>query len=98
MQEIYLGKLCRGGTRNPTGVDISTTRHNKYGGHIFGCGEDDSGNIFASYLFLKTKYLPPIVGALSTILVKKYGLGLLNTVTPTNDQYPSLYWVGADSI
>ena len=40
-------------------------------------------------LFGKTKTLSPIVGALSTILVKKSGLGLLSPVTSAYKKYLS---------
>ena len=38
-------------------------------------------------LFRKTKTLSPIVGALSTMSVRKAGLGLLNTVTLEQEKY-----------
>ena len=37
--------------------------------------------------FGNTKSLSPIVGAISTMPVKKFGLGLLNPVTPAQDKY-----------
>ena len=40
-------------------------------------------------LFRKTKPLSPIVGALSTMSVKKYGLGLLNPMIPEKERYLS---------
>ena len=39
--------------------------------------------------FGKSKSLSPILGTLNTILVNKYGLGLLNPVTSTNEKYLS---------
>ena len=39
--------------------------------------------------FRKTKILSPIVGALSTIPVNKYGLGKLNPVTSAYEKYLS---------
>ena len=43
---------------------------------------------FLPHLFFgKTKILSPIIGALSTILVKKSGLGLLNPVTSAHEKY-----------
>ena len=39
--------------------------------------------------FRNKKPLPPIVGALSMMPVKKSGLGLLNTVTPEKEKYLS---------
>ena len=37
--------------------------------------------------FIKSKYLSPMVGTLSTIPAKKSGLGLLNPVTPAKEKY-----------
>ena len=48
--KISQGKLCRIGTRDPTGADISTMRHKEYGIRICGSGEDDLGNLFSSPL------------------------------------------------
>ena len=39
--------------------------------------------------FGNTKNLFPVVGVLSTIPVKKYGLGLLNLVTSSQEKYLS---------
>ena len=52
------------------------------------------GNIlketFLPHLFFrKKKSLSPIVGDLSTIPVKKYGLGLLNQVSSAKEKYVS---------
>ena len=41
-------------------------------------------------LFVKTKSLSPILGALSKVPVNKSGLDLLNPVTPANKKYLSL--------
>ena len=47
--------------------------------------------VFLPCLFLrKSKYIPPIVGTLCTMLVKKYGLGLQNMVIPANEKSLSL--------
>ena len=40
--------------------------------------------------FRKSKYLSPILGNLSMMLVKKEGLGLLNPVTSANKNYLSV--------
>ena len=40
-------------------------------------------------LFRKTKNLSPVVGDLSTMPVKKYGMGLLNPVTSDQEKYSS---------
>ena len=46
---------------------------------------------FLPRLFIvKSKYLPPIVESLSTILDKKSGLGLQNMVTSANERILSL--------
>ena len=44
-------------------------------------------NVLPRIFFGKTKTLPPIVGALSTMLVKKDGLGLLSPVNSSLDKY-----------
>ena len=79
--EIKPGELRRGGTRNPIRVDISTKLHLGQGDAFFGSGEADPGNLFDSYFLRKYKSLSPIMGAISTMLVNKPGLGLLNPVT-----------------
>ena len=48
-----------------------------------------SGKKFDPTFIQKLKNLSPIVGTLSTMLVKKSGLGLLNSVTSTNEKYLS---------
>ena len=53
---------------------------------------------FTHHLFGKSKYLSPIVGTLSMILFKKYGLGLLNPVTSENKEYLSLQCASTDMI
>ena len=61
----------------------------------------DTGELFAGVkktiqetflpriFFRKTKILSPVIGVLSTISVKKDGLGLLNTVTSDQENYLS---------
>ena len=61
----------------------------------------DTGDLFAGVekmirktfsprlFFRKTKTLSPVVGALSTMPVRKYGLGLLNPVTSEQEKYLS---------
>ena len=44
-------------------------------------------NVLPLIFFGKTKTLSPIVGALSTMLVKKFGLVLLNTMTSAHEKY-----------
>ena len=44
---------------------------------------------FFRLFFGKMKTLSPIVGSISTMLVKKAGLGLLNTVTSAQEKYLS---------
>ena len=53
--EITPGKLRRGGTWYPIGVDISTTCHKEYRRRIYGSVEDNSGKLFASNFLLKVK-------------------------------------------
>ena len=57
------------------------------GGEFAGV-EKMTWDIFLPRLFFgNTKSLPPIIGALSTIMVKKYGLVLMNPVTSSKEQY-----------
>ena len=44
-------------------------------------------NFLPRLFFRKTKTLSPIVGTLSTILIKVARLGLLNPVTPEKEEY-----------
>ena len=68
-------------------------------GGVFAGVEKMIRETFLSHLFsIKTKPLPPIVGALSTIPVKKVGLGLLNTVTSAKDKYISYHQASAELI
>ena len=46
-------------------------------------------NFLLSLFFENTKTLSPVVGALSTMPVRKYGMGLLNTVMSDQDNYLS---------
>ena len=57
--EISPGKLRRSGMPNTIGVNISTMRHNKNGGHICVTGEDDLVNIFALSFIWKDKISLP---------------------------------------
>ena len=60
--------------------------HEEYRIRIRGGGEDFSGNPFSSPFFGKTESLSPIVGTLSTMLVKKSVLGVLNMVMSANNK------------
>ena len=64
--------------------DIYSTRHLGHGGCVLRSEEDASGNSFASSFIWKEKTLSPILGDLSTMPVKKVGLGLLNPVMSEN--------------
>ena len=74
--EISSGDLRRGGPCGAIGVDISATRDEGYVTGVHGAGKSSAGDLFASSLFGKSKPLPQIAGALSTLSVKKYGLSL----------------------
>ena len=54
-RKISPRNLCRGGTRNPIRVDISTTRHLGHRGRVCRSGENDSGNRFSSSFLRKEK-------------------------------------------
>ena len=75
--------------RNTIRVDISATRHLGHRGCICGIGENDALNRLPHICFGKTKPFSPIVEALSTMTVKKDGLGLMNTVTASRKKYLS---------
>ena len=51
--EISPGELRHSGMCNPIIMDISTTRHLGHGVSVRGSGENDSGNLFASYFLRK---------------------------------------------
>ena len=88
-QEISPGYLRRGGTHDPIRVDISTTCHLGHGGEFVGVESMIRENFLPCLVFRKTKSLSPIVGALSTMPVKKSGLGLLNPVMSAKEKYIS---------
>ena len=48
--------------------------------------------------FRKSKYLPPIVGTLSTIMVKKSGIGIQDPVTSANNKCLSLIHASSELI
>ena len=55
-EEIYPGKLRRGGTCDPNGVDIFTIHHKEYGRQVYGHGEASSDKKFASPFNHKIKF------------------------------------------
>ena len=87
--EISLGELRRSGTCDAIRIDIFQrvtwdTRDSFAGVEKMIC------KTFLPRLFFgKTKHLSPIVGALSTMLTRKDGLGLLNIVTSAQEKYLS---------
>ena len=84
--------------RDPIGVDIYTTRHYKYGGRVCGTREDDLGKKLPCLFFGNIKPLSPLIRVLHMILVKKYGLGLLNKVASMNNKYPSSHQASTELI
>ena len=70
---------------NPTRMNISSTRHLGHRRIVHGSGEDDSRKLFVSSFLWKEE--PPTVGALSTMAVRKSGLGLLNPATSVKEKY-----------
>ena len=87
--EISPGELRLSGTCNPIRIDFFSTRHLGHRRLVRGSGEDDSINLFASSFLQKDENPLPVVGAISTMLVRKAGLGLLNPVTSVQDKYLS---------
>ena len=79
-----------GGTCDTNGVNISITHQKQYGRRVCRSGENDLVNLFSSPFLWIVKILSPIVGTLSTVLVKKSGLGLLNPVTSMKNKYLTL--------
>ena len=71
-------------------MDIFGTRDNRYGIGVHGAGKFLPENVLPRLLFGKPKSLRPIIGALSTLPVKKSGLGLHNIVTSEKEKYNSL--------
>ena len=70
-------------------MDISSTRHLGHRRLVRGSGEDDPRNLFASSFLQKYKTLSPVLGALSTMMVRKSRLGLLDPVTSAQENYLS---------
>ena len=59
-------------------------------GYTFAGGGNIISETFLHRLFFgESKYLPPIIGTLSTMPVKKSGLGLQYPVTPASEKYLS---------
>ena len=94
--EIFAGELCRCVMCNTIGVDIFTTRNKEYRRRACRHGEDSPGKKFVSLLFGKSKYLTPLIGTISEILVKKDGLGLQNPMTSVENNCPSFKLVGME--
>ena len=85
-RQISSGELRRGGPCGPIGVNISTTRDKGYRTGVHGSGKSSKGKLLHRLFFGKLKTLPPIVGALSTFLLKKPGLVLQNPVTSEKEK------------
>ena len=79
--EISLGKLCCGGPGGTIVVDLSATRDKGYRTGVRRAGKVLWENLLPCLFFGKSKTLPPIVGALSKLPVKKARPGLHNTMT-----------------
>ena len=85
--KISPGELRLSSMFNPTRVEISTTCHLVHGQPVHGSGENDPENLFALSFLRKDENLSPTIGALSTMPVKKSGLGLLNPATLAHEKY-----------
>ena len=79
--EISPVKLRHGGTCDPIRVDILQCVTNNTEDAFAGVEKLLWGGKLPHLLFRKSKYLTPLIGTLSTMPVKKYSLGLQNTVT-----------------
>ena len=74
-------------------------RVKKYTGYAFTGVEEFLREKNLPCLFIgKSKYLPPIVGTLNTMMVKKSGLGLKEPVTSENEKYLSLLYESSKPI
>ena len=89
------GELRCSGTCNPIRVDILSMHNLGHGRRVCGSGENYLGNLLPHLFFRNTKTLSSIVGALSTMTVKKSGLGIFNPVTLAHENYLSSQWGGA---
>ena len=72
---------------DPIRVDIYTIRHLGHDRRVRGSGEMIWEKSLPRLFFRKTKNLSPIVGAQSTMPVKKSGMGILNTLTSSQEKY-----------
>ena len=84
--EISPGELCCGGLWDQIIMDIFVTCEKRHGVRVRGSGEASSGNLLPRLFFGKYKYFSPVVVTLSTMPVKKGGLGLQDLVTSSNDK------------
>ena len=74
----------------PIGMVIYAMCDKGYRAGVCGAGKFSPRICLPCLFFGKLKTLPPIVGALGTLLVKKTGMGIQNTVTSANEKYTSL--------
>ena len=84
--EISPGELCCGGLWDKIIMDIFVKCDKIQGVRVRVSGEASSGNLLPRLFFRKPKYLSPVVVTLSTMPVKKGGLGLQDLVTSSNDK------------
>ena len=87
--EIYSKALCRYGPCGPIIVDISTTHEERYGTGFLGLEKVLQESFFPRIFSGKLRTIPPVVGSLSMLMVKKSGLGLQNSMTFSKDKYNS---------
>ena len=93
-QEIYAVVVC---TIQSEWIFIKLVTSNI--GDTFVVVEKMIWKTFLPHLFFKnTKSLSPIIGTLSTIIVSKYGLVLLDPVISANEKYLSLQWASVELI
>ena len=79
--EISPGELHHSGPCDQIRINIFATCDKTLGIHVHVGGEDFWKTFLSRLFFGKSKYIPPIVRTLSTIQVKKSGLGLQYPVT-----------------
>ena len=79
-------------------MDIFATRDKEYVIHVSSSGKILQETFLPLPLFGKSKSLPPIVGTLSMMPVKKSVLGLQDQVTSANYKYLSLICASSELI
>ena len=81
------GKLRHSGPINPVGVDILAICDKKYGVYLHKIGEASSKTNLPRLFFIRSKYVPPSIGTVSMMPVKKSNLGLQKLVMSADENF-----------